>query len=72
MAKQIVFKEDARYALQKGVDALANAVKVTLGPKGRNVVAKENTVLPSLPMTVLPLQKKSNWKIPLKTWVLSL
>ena len=38
MAKQIVFKEDARYALQKGVDALANAVKVTLGPKGRNVV----------------------------------
>lgn len=38
MAKQIVFKEDARYALQRGVDALADAVKVTLGPKGRNVV----------------------------------
>ena len=38
MAKQIVFKEDARYALQRGVDSLANAVKVTLGPKGRNVV----------------------------------
>ncbi len=38
MAKQIVFKEDARYGLQKGVDALADAVKVTLGPKGRNVV----------------------------------
>ena len=38
MAKQIIFKEDARYALQRGVDALADAVKVTLGPKGRNVI----------------------------------
>lgn len=38
MAKQIMFGEDARYAMQRGVDALANAVKVTLGPKGRNVV----------------------------------
>lgn len=38
MAKQILFNEDARRALGKGVDALANAVKVTLGPKGRNVV----------------------------------
>ena len=38
MAKQIVFDNDAREQLRKGVDALANAVKVTLGPKGRNVV----------------------------------
>ncbi|MBO5106316.1 MAG: chaperonin GroEL [Clostridia bacterium] len=38
MAKQIVFSEDARKALQSGIDQLANAVKVTLGPKGRNVV----------------------------------
>ena len=38
MAKQIIFGEDARKALQNGVDSLANAVKVTLGPKGRNVV----------------------------------
>jgi len=38
MAKQILFKEDARHRIKKGVDALANAVKVTLGPKGRNVV----------------------------------
>ncbi len=41
MAKQIVFGEDARYAMQRGVDALANAVKVTLGPKGRNVSIRE-------------------------------
>ena len=38
MAKQIKYGEDARRALQKGVDSLANTVKITLGPKGRNVV----------------------------------
>ena len=38
MAKQIIFNEEARAALKRGVDKLANAVKVTLGPKGRNVV----------------------------------
>ena len=38
MAKEILFGEDARKALQAGVDQLADAVKVTLGPKGRNVV----------------------------------
>ncbi|HHV71348.1 MAG TPA: chaperonin GroEL [Clostridia bacterium] len=38
MAKQLLFNEDARRALERGVNALAEAVKVTLGPKGRNVV----------------------------------
>lgn len=38
MAKQILFKEEARRALEKGVNTLANTVTVTLGPKGRNVV----------------------------------
>lgn len=38
MAKQIIFDEEARRALERGVNALANTVKVTLGPKGRNVV----------------------------------
>jgi len=38
MAKNIIFNTESRDALKKGVDALANAVKVTLGPKGRNVV----------------------------------
>jgi chaperonin GroEL len=38
MAKQIAFNEEARHALKRGVDKLANAVKVTLGPRGRNVV----------------------------------
>ncbi|MDR2980170.1 MAG: chaperonin GroEL [Bacteroidales bacterium] len=38
MAKEIIYDWDAREGLKKGVDALANAVKVTLGPKGRNVI----------------------------------
>src|SRR5262245_24722817 len=38
MAKQIVLGEESRQAIQHGVNALANTVKVTLGPKGRNVV----------------------------------
>lgn len=38
MAKQIIYGEEARKALQSGIDQLANTVKVTLGPKGRNVV----------------------------------
>src|SRR3990172_3138416 len=41
MAKQIVFGEDARRALKKGVDILADTVKVTLGPKGGNVVLEK-------------------------------
>ncbi len=42
MAKEIIFGEDARKALQAGVDQIANAVKVTLGPKGRNAVLERS------------------------------
>ena len=38
MSKQILFQEEARQAIKRGVDKLANTVKVTLGPRGRNVV----------------------------------
>ena len=38
MAKQIIYGEEARKALQSGIDQLADTVKITLGPKGRNVV----------------------------------
>ena len=41
MAKNITFSEEARQAILRGVDQLANAVKVTLGPKGRNVVIEK-------------------------------
>ena len=48
MAKEILFDEEARRALMKGVDALANAVKVTLGPKGRNVVLDKKFGAPAI------------------------
>ncbi len=48
MAKQILFDEDARRALSRGVDALADAVKVTLGPKGRNVVLEKKYGAPTI------------------------
>ncbi len=48
MAKQILFNETARQALKKGVDKLADAVKVTLGPKGRNVVLDKGYGSPTI------------------------
>ena len=48
MAKKITFDTEGRDALKKGVDALANAVKVTLGPKGRNVVLDKKFGGPSI------------------------
>ena len=48
MAKQILFDEEARRALGRGVDALADAVKVTLGPKGRNVVLEKKFGAPTI------------------------
>jgi chaperonin GroEL len=48
MAKEIVFEIDARDRLKKGVDALANAVKATLGPKGRNVVIDKKFGAPQI------------------------
>ena len=48
MAKNITFDTNARDSLRKGVDALANAVKVTLGPKGRNVVIEKKFGGPSI------------------------
>jgi len=48
MSKQIIFNEKARAALKKGVDQLANAVKVTLGPKGRNVVIDKSYGSPTI------------------------
>ena len=41
MAKEIKYDADARSKLKKGVDKMANAVKVTLGPKGRNVIIEK-------------------------------
>jgi len=48
MAKELLFKEDARRSLERGVNTVANAVKVTLGPKGRNVVLEKKFGSPTI------------------------
>src|SRR5947209_2611833 len=48
MAKQLLFDEAARHALKNGVDALADAVKITLGPRGRNVVLDKKFGAPTI------------------------
>ena len=48
MAKQLLFDEASRHALKNGVDALADAVKITLGPKGRNVVIDKKFGSPTI------------------------
>src|SRR3982751_3663783 len=48
MAKMLEFDDSARKSLERGVDALANAVKVTLGPKGRNVVIDKKWGAPTI------------------------
>jgi len=48
MAKQILFNEEARKALKRGVDAVANVVKVTIGPRGRNVVLDKSYGAPTI------------------------
>ena len=58
MAKNIIFDIESREGLKRGVDALANAVKVTLGPKGRNVVIGKALVVRKSPKMVFLWPKK--------------
>ena len=51
MAKQLAFNDAARRSLEAGIDKLANTVKVTLGPRGRNVVWTRSGAPPRSPMT---------------------
>ncbi|MBI4497535.1 MAG: chaperonin GroEL, partial [Chloroflexi bacterium] len=48
MAKQILFSDQARAKLKRGIDTLADAVKITLGPKGRNVVLDKKWGAPTI------------------------
>ena len=57
MAKQILYGIEARNALLRGVDNLADPVNITLGPKGRNVVLDKNTAHRWLSTTALPLPR---------------
>ena len=51
MAKQLIFDDEARRSLKKGIDILAGAVKSTLGPKGRNVALDKKFGAPSVTLT---------------------
>jgi chaperonin GroEL len=66
MAKDIVFNVDARDKLKKGVDALANAVKVTLGPKGRNVIIDKKFGAPSVTKDGVTVAKEIELKDPIE------
>lgn len=66
MAKDITFNIDARNGLKAGVDALANAVKVTLGPKGRNVVIDKKFGSPSVTKDGVTVAKEIELKDPIE------
>ena len=62
MAKDILFNIDARDQLKKGVDELANAVKVTLGPKGRNVIIEKKFGAPHITKDGVTVAKEDEWR----------
>lgn len=66
MAKQIIFNEEARRNLKAGVDELANAVKVTLGPKGRNVAISKSFGSPTITKDGVTVAKEIDLKDHLK------
>jgi len=66
MAKEIVFESEARSQLKAGVDALANAVKVTLGPKGRNVIIDKKFGAPSITKDGVSVAKEIELKDPVQ------
>src|ERR1700689_2299452 len=66
MAKQIVYSENSRQAILRGVNQLADAVKVTLGPKGRNVVLEKKLGGPTIPKDGVTVAKEVELKDPLE------
>ena len=66
MAKQILFDTEARNGLKSGVDQLANAVKVTLGPKGRNVVIDKKFGSPNVTKDGVTVAKEIELKDPIE------
>jgi len=66
MAKKIQFDIDARNGLKKGVDALANAIKVTLGPKGRNVIIEKSFGGPQVTKDGVTVAKEIELEDPLE------
>ena len=59
MAKQIVYGDDSRQGILRGINSLANAVKVTLGPKGRNVIIDKSFGSPTITKDGVTVAKES-------------
>ena len=68
MAKEIKYGVEARKALEAGVNKLADTVRVTIGPKGRNVVLDKSFGAPLITNDGVTIAKRSNWKTRLRTW----
>src|SRR5437016_7875809 len=66
MAKLITFDEEARRSLEKGMDQLANAVRITLGPKGRNVVLEKKWGAPTITNDGVSIAKDIELEDPLE------
>src|SRR6059058_5448389 len=66
MAKQIVYADDSRQAILRGVNQLADAVKVTLGPRGRNVVLEKKYGGPTITKDGVTVAKEIELKDPLE------
>lgn len=66
MAKHIIFDAEAREKLKKGIDTMANAVKVTLGPKGRNVILDKKFGAPSITKDGVSVAKEISLKDPVE------
>src|SRR5947208_7945798 len=65
-AKIIAFDEDARRSLERGMDQLANAVKITLGPKGRNVVLEKKWGAPTITNDGVSIAKEIELEEPIE------
>ena len=72
MAKEIIFSDTARNSLARGVAQLCDAVKVTMGPRGRNVLIQKSYGAPIITKDGVSVAKRLNLKINLKIWVLNL
>src|SRR6187402_3016466 len=66
MAKQIIYGEESRQAILRGVNALADAVKVTLGPKGRNVIIDKKFGSPTITKDGVTVAKEIDLKDPIE------
>ena len=66
MAKQIIYGEQSRQAILRGIDQLANAVKVTLGPKGRNVILDKKFGSPTTTKDGVTVAKEVDLRDPLE------